>query len=75
MAFHIIWLTRICQEEESFEAFKMQGVSKWKKHWQKLKHGRSEMHLKLLDFKVNLIFMEKYVGRLSCAYLKYIGRN
>lgn len=33
------------------------------------------MHLKLLDFKVNLIFMEKYVGRLSCAYLKYIGRN
>lgn len=28
------------------------------------KHERSEMHLKLLDFEVNIIFMEKHVGRL-----------
>ena len=32
------------------------------------------MHLKLLDFKANVIFMEKHVGKLSHSYSKHIGR-
>lgn len=38
------------------------------------KHKRSEMNMKLLDFKANIIFNEKHVGKL-CGYSKHVGRT